>query len=79
MGDSLACCGRADAPGQGAAGAGVDRDECDFRRFERVYDGPRAADEWTIGTGSATVNRGGVNILGGFGNLLIRPAEPVAA
>lgn len=43
-----------------------------------LYDGPRAADEWTIGTGSATVNRGGVNILGGFGNLLIRPAEPVA-
>jgi hypothetical protein len=43
-----------------------------------LYDGPRAADEWKVSTGAATVNRVGVNILGGLGNLVVRAPEPVA-
>lgn len=42
-----------------------------------LYDGPRAAEEWKVSTGSATVNRVGVNVFGG-GNVFIRPAVPVA-
>lgn len=34
-----------------------------------LYDGPRAAEEWKIGTGTA-VSRVGVNILGGFGGVV---------
>lgn len=43
-----------------------------------LYDGPRAADEWKISTGAATANRVGVDILGGLGNVVVRPAVPVA-
>jgi hypothetical protein len=41
-----------------------------------LYDGPRAAEEWKVSTGSATVNRVGVNVFGG-GNIFIRPPVPV--
>ncbi|KAF0170172.1 MAG: hypothetical protein FD161_4752 [Limisphaerales bacterium] len=48
-----------------------------------LYDGPRAAEEWKVSTGAATVNRVGVNILGGrnfiFGGAVpAAPAVPVA-
>jgi len=43
-----------------------------------LYDGPRAAEEWKISTGAANVNRVGVNLFGGLGNLVVRPAVPVA-
>jgi len=45
-----------------------------------LYDGPRAAEEWKVSTGSSAVNRAGVEILGGrnfiFGGAV--PAAPAA-
>jgi hypothetical protein len=42
-----------------------------------LYDGPRAADEWKISTGAATVNRAGVDLFGGR-NIVFGGAVPVA-
>lgn len=44
-----------------------------------LYDGPRAANEWKISSGAATVNRAGLDIFGGrnFAFPLGQPAVPV--
>lgn len=42
-----------------------------------LYDGPRAADEWKVSSGSTAVNRAGLDLFGG-GNVFVRPAIQVA-
>ena len=41
-----------------------------------LYDGPRVAEEWKVSNGAMVINRIGGDFLGG--NLLVRPAVPVA-
>lgn len=42
-----------------------------------LYDGPRAADEWKVSTGSGAINRVGIDVFGG-GNVIFRQGIQVA-